>query len=354
MTNQLHAEVDFERARRRAFLRDAFAVLARRPNDLIPFRELRARLRPAGESYRGLQAVPVDRIVGSTDRSRDFDRAFFPRRRHAAARWTRIARAQARGEQLPPVQLYKLGDLYFVKDGHHRVSVARVRGQRFIDAEVSEGHVRIPLAATMSPQELLLQLEYAEFLRRTDLDRLRPEHDVRPTALGRYDELWQHIRLHQLALAEAEGRTVPTEEAVVRWYDEVYCPIASAARGRGVLERFPDRTETDVYLWVVRHRDALADRRGRDGGPEAAVDAYAAAHGRPGARLAARLRSMVPALPSSRRRVAPGVVRGCRAPLRERRQREVPVAGRTEGPSVPGPPQTAVSATRSAARHPGP
>ncbi len=123
------------------------------------------------ESYRGSGIVPVNQIVGSVDRFRDFDRAFLPRQRHTAGRWKNIDRAYYQDVRLPPIQLYKVGDVYFVKDGNHRVSVARERGVEFIDAEVIEGHIRVPLYASMSPAELLLQVEYAEFLRRTDLDR---------------------------------------------------------------------------------------------------------------------------------------------------------------------------------------
>src|SRR5690606_1903566 len=113
--------------------------------------------------------------------------------------------------RLPPIQLYKVGDVYFVKDGNHRVSVAREKGQEFIDAEVIEGHVRVPLYASMRPDELLLQAEYAEFLRRTDLDRSRPDHDIRPTALGRYDEILADIEGHRgwLEAIRHEPVTVP-------------------------------------------------------------------------------------------------------------------------------------------------
>jgi hypothetical protein len=131
------------------------------------------------------------------DRFRDFDREFLPRQRFTAARWKNIDRAYYEATPLPPIQLYKVGDVYFVKDGNHRVSVAREKGQEFIEAEVIEGHVRAPISAGMSPRELLLQVEYAEFLRRTDLDRRRPDHDIRPTALGRYDEIWEQIKGHR-------------------------------------------------------------------------------------------------------------------------------------------------------------
>src|SRR5699024_9072130 len=180
---------DFDRARNKSFVNDLVSALSRRENRLMPFHEFRRRLNPEAESYRGMQEVPISQIVGSMDRYQDFDRAFLPRRKYSGGRWKNIDRAYYQDVTLPPVQLYKVGDIYFVKDGNHRVSVARERGVEYIDAEVIEGHVRVPLSPTMSTTELLLQAEYAEFLRRTDLDRLQPDHEIRPSALGRYDEI---------------------------------------------------------------------------------------------------------------------------------------------------------------------
>ncbi len=108
--------------------------------------------------------------------------------------------------------------------------MAREKGQEYIDAEVVEGHVRAPLYATMTPQELLRQAEYAEFLRHTDLDRLRPDHDIRPTALGRYDEIWEQIRGHGEWLSAIWHRPATVAEMVTDWYDYIYCPIIDVIR----------------------------------------------------------------------------------------------------------------------------
>ena len=146
------ARDDFDRAYHRAVLGNLLARLCRRPNNLLAYQEVCRDLALAGESYRGIRAVPVAQIVGSTDRCRDFDRTFRPLRMHAAGRWVSIARAHDEGRALPPVQLYQVGDAYFVRDGHHRVSVARVRDQLCVDAEVVELLVRGPLPA-QSPAE---------------------------------------------------------------------------------------------------------------------------------------------------------------------------------------------------------
>jgi hypothetical protein len=257
----------FDRARQKAFLHHLAAVLRRRPDDLIPYHEIRRRLSPERESYRGFQVVPVDQIVGSVDRFRDFDHEFLPRHSYTAGRWKSVDRAYHEDIRLPPIQLYKVGDVYFVKDGNHRVSVAREHGVEFIDAEVIEAHVRAPMNASMSAFELLLQVEYAEFLRLTDLDRTAPDHDIRPTALGRYEEIWADILLHQQWLAEQRGMQVPVADAAKDWYCEVYLPIVEIARAEGVIERVPDRSEADVYLWVMAHREALEESVGHEVDP---------------------------------------------------------------------------------------
>jgi hypothetical protein len=122
---------------------------------------------------------------------------------------------------------------------------------------------------------LLLQAEYAEFLRRTDLDRLHPDHDIRPSALGRYDEIWEHIEGHRDWLSAIRHEPVSDREAVADWYEYIYCPIVEVAREQGLTERFPEYTEADIYLWVMRHRWAIEREQGQDIGPAPAAQDYA-------------------------------------------------------------------------------
>jgi hypothetical protein len=269
------ANADFDRARNKQIVNDWLSTIRRRENELVPLQEITRRLRPEGESYRGMQEVPINKIVGSMDRWRDFDRAFLPRDRHTRSRWRRIDEAYYEDVRLPPIQLYKVGDIYFVKDGNHRVSVARERGVEFIDAEVIEAHVRVPLSPEMSTQELLMQAEYAEFLRRTDLDILQPEHDIRPTQLGRYDVIWGHIVGHREWLSYIWGREATLHETVNDWYQYIYMPIVEVVRERRVLDQFPRLTEADIYLWVMRNRRMLEEETGEDVGPVASAESYA-------------------------------------------------------------------------------
>lgn len=265
---------DFERARRKAFLHDIVSFLKREPNTLISYADVRDRVTMEGESYRGLQEVPVEKITGSVDRFRDFDRRFLPKRRNTANRWKNIDRAYYQDVVLPPIQLYKVGDIYFVKDGNHRVSVAKERGVEFIDAEVIEGHIRTPLDSSMSPRRLLQQVEYAEFLRKTNLDRTRPQHDIRPTSLGRYDEIVTHIEGRRRSSEVRTGKSTNMSDAAADWYDNVYLPIALAARGQKLLRDFPDRTEADIYLWVMANRLQIQLAAGSRFSPEHSARAY--------------------------------------------------------------------------------
>jgi hypothetical protein len=265
---------DYDRARRKAFLHDIVSFFKREPNTLISYADVRDRVTMEGESYRGMQEVPVDKIVGSMDRYRDFDRRFLPKRKNTANRWKSIDRAYYQDVVLPPIQLYKVGDIYFVKDGNHRVSVARERGVAFIDAEVIEGHIRIPIDSSMSPRRLLQQVEYAEFLRKTNLDRTRPQHDIRPTALGRYDEIVTLIEGRRRLAEQRTGRPVTLSDAAADWYDNVYLPIALAVREQRLLRDFPDRTEADVYLWVMANRLQIQLAAGSRFSPEHSARAY--------------------------------------------------------------------------------
>jgi uncharacterized ParB-like nuclease family protein len=133
------AEMDFSRARRQALLRWIWAFLRRdfASNQLLSFEEVKGSLRAVSQVYLGLRMVPLDKIVGSVGRYTDFDRAFLPSKGHLAERWKRIDRMMRRSGELPPVDLYKVGEAYFVLDGNHRISVARYHGVGWIDAQVT-------------------------------------------------------------------------------------------------------------------------------------------------------------------------------------------------------------------------
>jgi len=144
-------DTDFVRARRRARLRAVVARFRREhtPNRLLSFHDVRRELVADNRLYRGTRVVEVDEIVGSVGRWRDFDRSFLPARASMGERWKRIDRAFQRGEDWPPVELYKIGDAYFVVDGHHRVSVARYHEVPTVEAAVAEFHPKLPAAPVL-------------------------------------------------------------------------------------------------------------------------------------------------------------------------------------------------------------
>jgi hypothetical protein len=277
---QQQARDDWARARRKAFIQSMLDLLAKRSNELVPFQEVRARLPIKGSHYRGLQQVPVSKIVGSEGRYGDFDRHFLPRQTQTQQRWQSVDVAHYEDVPLPPVDLYKIGDVYFVKDGNHRVSVARQLGQPEIDAYVTEYDVDVPLDERLSVRDLLLKEEYSDFLEWTQLHRLRPQQRIELSALGGYLELIQHINVHRYYLSQDRGYEVPSEEAIASWYDNVYLPVVEMIRQYGILSQFPGRTEADLYLWIMQHRSALQEVFGFDPGPEVATLDYTSQYGR--------------------------------------------------------------------------
>ena len=246
-------EDDYSRVRRRAWWREALAKLAGRQNHLLSYEEVKETLKLGGPIYRGVKTVPVAQIVGSVDRYRDFDNVFLPKRDATANRWKSIARAFYSEVDLPPVRLYKVGDAYFVVDGHHRVSVAREQGIEFIDAEVQEVISRVPVTADLKAEDLIILHEYRRFLERTKLDEIRPEQHIRFTVAGGYQQIVEHIAMHRHFMQVAQQREVSEAEAVADWYDQVYRPVVEVIRANHVLDQFPGRTESDLYLWIVEH-----------------------------------------------------------------------------------------------------
>lgn len=276
MPYELGARVraDFSHARVKAFFRDLLAALAGRRNDLLSYDQVREKLRVGGPIYKGVQTVEVAKIVGSVNRYQDFDQAFLPTQSHTADRWQRVNRAFYEDISLPPVMLYKVGEVYFVVDGNHRVSVAKEQGQQYIDAEVRECHVKVPVTSDLRPEDLEILGARVEFLDRTGLDRLRPEAGIEVTVPGGYDRMLEHIAVHRYFMGLEQKRDITDEAAVAHWYDEVYLPIIAVIRERRVLEAFPGKTESDLYLWVIDHQHFLFEQGGELSPPGKAAEDF--------------------------------------------------------------------------------
>ncbi len=248
------ARSDFDSAHRKSTWRSILSWVTRNQVELLPFDEVRTRLPVKGQHYTGMREVPLDAIIGSVSRYNDFDRAFLPRQTHTRDRWENVDSAHLQDIILPPIEVYQIGDAYFVKDGNHRVSVARLKGQAYIDAYVIRLDVPVEIEPDLDLNMLALKQEEGEFLEKTRLKEYRPDAEVQLTIPGMYTNLLDHIRVHRWYMGEKIGGNVSEQEAVVDWYDAVYIPLVEIIRRQKILRQFPDRTESDLYLWIIEHR----------------------------------------------------------------------------------------------------
>lgn len=253
------ARGDFQRARFKAFINRVLGALSGQPTTLLSYDEVKEKLRIGGPIYRGVQTVRVDQIAGSLNRYHEFDRVFLPASDKLAQRWQSVNRAFYEEISLPPVVLYKVGQVYFVVDGHHRVSVAREQGQIFIEAEVRECATRVNITPDIRLEDLEILGSKVNFLERTGLDDLRPEAKIRMTIPDGFERMLEHIAVHRYFMGLDWQRDISVEEAVTHWYDNVYMPIVNVIHSTEILKEFPGRTEGDLYLWVLDHQHYLVE-----------------------------------------------------------------------------------------------
>lgn len=257
---------DFVQARIGAFWHQVLSFVTGHSNRLLSWDEVHDKLGVSDSRYRGVQNVPVDQIVGSVGRYQDFDHAFLPAKDVLERRWRSIAQAHDQAMILPPVELYKAGESYFVLDGHHRVSVAKYRGMKDIDAHVTEVTTRVPVSEHLNADEIEIKGEYVRFLDRTQLDKLRPDQRIEFTIGGGFERLLEHIALHQYSMGNSsvagQEQAVLDAEVVCDWYDRVYLPLVRLIGEQDILAGFPRRTEADLYLWIVDHQQYLREQCG--------------------------------------------------------------------------------------------
>lgn len=264
MESYSSAKSDFRRARGRAALQSIVSKLTGGNSELLSYEDTRRKVGASGVVSRTVQEVPLDAIVGSVGRYNDFTRTFLPKQDSDQDRWARVKVATTSMQGLPPVELYQIGEVYFVADGHHRISVARQIGQSDIEAFVTEVRSKVPLEVDSSPDDLLLKAEETEFLSRTKIDEMYPDLDLSVTCPGRYQSLIEHIDVHRHYMGIEQQREIPYDEAVSHWYEHVYLPVVRIINDQGVLHDFPGRTEADLYLWIGRHRADLEELLGWD------------------------------------------------------------------------------------------
>lgn len=275
----LHAKEDFNVAYRKGFWRGVWSWLTNKNTDLLPFDQVRQALPFSGQHDLGLREIELDQIIGSVGRYNDFDNAFLPLRTTERRRWESIDRALLQDITLPPIEVYKIGAFYFVKDGNHRVSVARLRGQAYIDAYVVEISVAEPLHEETDIDELIRKNEQYYFEEKTHLSQLHPEAVIEFSLPGGPTKLLEHIRTHRYFLGEQRKAEIPFLEAVSSWYNQVYTPLVRVIRERKILDDFPGRTESDLYLWIIEHlwylREAYQGEVSLEDAAEHFADAFA-------------------------------------------------------------------------------
>lgn len=275
---------DFNKARTREVFGRILSGLRIEKDNLLSLQDVKALLRPTSETYQGLRTVAIEKIIGSEGRYQDFNRYFLPRHSRLKGRWIRVDTAHHEQINLPPVTLYEIGGVYFVRDGNHRVSVGKLQGVEFIDAEVIRLGSRLSMQPGMTKEQLrkaVLDLEKKEFMNQTRLDQLRQEVSMSFTATGRYDEIIRHINGHKYYLNLSKKEEISFEEAMLSWYDTVYKPIVRLIEAERFVRHFPGRTAADLYVWIVRHWDELKKKYGQTFSLEQAAQDYTERYGRP-------------------------------------------------------------------------
>jgi len=256
---------DFSRARGRAMLSEIQHLMNNESNKLLSFHDVKDILKPKNQVYMGSRTVPINLIVGSEGRYRDFNKYFLPKTEHLRSRWERVDEAHLQDIILPAIQLYEIGGVYFVRDGNHRVSVAKAQAVEYIDAEVISLSSEINLKPGMSfdrLREVIVCYEKGIFYDNTKFGELTGDSSLDFSSPGRYDVIYNHILVHKYFLNESKEGEIPFSEALVSWYNNVYQPAVAVIRRQWLLVNFPGRTEGDLYVWIVKHWDFLKKKYG--------------------------------------------------------------------------------------------
>lgn len=252
----------FEKARRReAYRRLARLVTGAPRDDLLPLEEVQRRLRAFEQSYEGVRPIPVAKIVGTSDRSRDFDKDFLPRTEESRQRWKGVERTYPEGD-FPPIVVYELQGTFYVVDGHHRVAVAKQMGVETIDAEVTRLNPRYEVPENADIGAIIRAEQRELFMDESGLRAARPDADIEFTDPMGYPELLELMKAHGFHVMRDRGEVVPIEEIAADWYDWIYQPTLETIRSEGLMQYFEGSTEADLFLWIWQRRRALFPEHG--------------------------------------------------------------------------------------------
>lgn len=289
----IEATSEFARARRQAEIERLRSWLLGRDSRLLPFDTIRRNLRQQSPLYRGIQQIPVEKIVGSVGRYDEMTREFLPLNDSLKDRWVKMAQL-AHTEGWPPIELYKVSDTYFVRDGNHRVSAARQLKFPSIEAHVWEYPDEIEISPKDTLDEVLNRFRERVFLEKTGLKLRYPTFDIRFTTSGRYPELQAQIEELRQKLEMIDEREVAFEEAADFWYELIYLPGTQIIRESGLMEAFPGRTEADLYAWMSLHRERLREQYGDyENLPDLAQSLMSTYREKPSARVSRQMRRLL-------------------------------------------------------------
>lgn len=250
-----------------------------KPKDLVPFPEVQKRLRLFEEHYRGVKAIPVKAIVGSVDKSSQFDRSFRSRVSDQRKRMRQVALAFPDGD-FPPIRVFQVSEVFFVRDGHIRVAVAKEKGVEFIDAEITELETQEAIPKEADLVDVIHLEQHRRLLTDTALGAARPDANIRVSLPVGYSKIRDSIAVHGYRLFQERGEVLPREEIAGDWYDRVYRPAINALARAGLIEAFSRSTEADLFLWVEERRRSMFPERG----PQQIEDVAREAAGEAGAK----------------------------------------------------------------------
>lgn len=272
---------DFYKSHQKALINEIQHLLNPEEAALISFTDIKKLLKPKDETYRGMQIVPIDLIVGSEGRYQDFDNHFFPKSTYLKNRWERVDAAHIQGVILPPITLYELGGLYFVRDGNHRVSVAKAMGQEAIDAEVVSLHSEIHLKPGSTKEDMVKQViayEKKLFYSETGFGDITDDWQLDFTTPGQYDVIYNHILIHKYYINMDKTEEIPIQDAILSWYQNVYTPVKQVIETHKIMKMFRKRTKSDLYVFVIKYWDELKKKFGNDFSLDIAAEAFKKAY----------------------------------------------------------------------------
>lgn len=256
---------DFAKARHKALFNEVQHFLNPDEATLISFSDIKKLLKPENEVYKGMQVIPVNLIVGSEGRYNDFDNKFFPKSLHLKSRWEHIDMAHINDIALPPISLYELGGVYFVRDGNHRVSVAKAKGIEFIDAEVVSLQSEIKLKPGDSLKRMTKQVinyEKRVFYTETGFGDVTDYWSLDFSVPGQYDVIYNHILTHKYYINMNKTGEIGMDKAMLSWFITVYLPVIKVIDKYNIMRYFHHRTKSDLYVWMIKYWDEIKNKFG--------------------------------------------------------------------------------------------